>query len=146
MKFDLPTTEAILQDLRDEVPYKFAAESNGVAMSTLQLWLDNGMKDIREGKTDSNYAQFLLSVRKIEKERVKRHLSNISADGKSHRGSEWILERSFWKQFGKAAEIELNERVERLENKKANDNVSETKTDAGEAGTSNEESACDEEN
>lgn len=146
MKFDLPTTEAILQDLRDEIPYKFAAESNGVAMSTLQLWLDNGMKDLREGKSESNYAQFLLAVRKIEKERVKRHLSNIGSDGKSHRGSEWILERSFWKHFGKAAEIELNERVEKLENKKANDNVVETKADEREVGESSQESSSDEEN
>lgn len=144
MKFDLPTTEAILQDLRDEIPYKFAAESNGVAMSTMQLWLDNGMKDLREGKSDSNYAQFLLSVRKIEKDRVKRHLSNIGSDGKSHRGSEWILERSFWKHFGKAAEIELNERVEKLENQKVNADVGTTETDAGKVGEISQESSSDE--
>jgi len=144
MKFDFPTTEAILQDLRDEVPYKFAAESNGVAMSTLQLWLDNGMRDLREGKSESNYAQFLLAVRKIEKERVKRHLSNISADGKSHRGSEWILERSFWKHFGKAAEIELNERVEKLENKKADSDVGETKADEREVAEISKKSPTDE--
>lgn len=144
MKFDLPTTEAILQDLRDEVPYKFAAESNGIALSTLQIWIENGLRDIREGKKETNYAQFLVSVRKIEKDRVKRHLSNIGSDGKSHRGSEWILERSFWKQFGKAAEIELNERVEKLENKKVNSDVVETKANEREVGTVSEESTSDE--
>jgi hypothetical protein len=146
MKFDLPTTEAILQDLRDEVPYLHAAESNGVGYKTFLNWLDNGKKDIEEGKNDSYYARFLQAVRKIEKDRIKRHTRNIGSDERSHKGSEWILERAFWKQFGKTAEIELNERVERLENKKANDNVSETKANAGEAGTKCEESPCDEEN
>lgn len=146
MKFDLPTTEAILQDLRDEVPYKYAAESNGVAMSTFQYWIETGLKDIREGKENSNYAQFLVAVRKIEKDRVKRHLSNIGADGKSHKGSEWILERSFWKQFGKASEIDLNERVEKLENLKANEHVGETKADERADGTSSKEDGSNEEN
>ena len=144
MKFDLPTTEAILQDLRDEVPYKLAAESNGVALTTLESWIQYGLRDIKEGKNNSNYAQFLGSVRKIEKERVKRHLSNIGADGKSHRGSEWILERSFWKHFGKASEIDLNERVEKLENKKANDDVGTTKADAGKEREVNQEVSSDE--
>jgi hypothetical protein len=143
MKFDLPTTEAILQDLRDEVPYKYAAESNGVAMSTLQLWLDNGMKDIKEGKTESHYAQFLLAVRKIEKERIKRHQRNIASEERSHKGSEWILERAFWKQFGKASEIDLNERVEKLENK-ANDNVLKTEANAGQTREVNQEGSADE--
>ena len=145
MKFDLPTTEAILQDLRDEVPYKLAAESNGVALCTLELWIQNGLRDIREGKNNTDYAQFLGAVRKIEKERVKRHLSNISADGKSHRGSEWILERSFWKHFGKAAEIELNDRVEKLENKKANSDVGETKADEREVAEISKEISSNEE-
>jgi hypothetical protein len=129
MKFDLPTTEAILQDLRDEIPYKIAAESNGVAYCTLESWINSGLKDIKEGKTDSKYALFVGAVRKIEKDRIKRHVLNINSNEKSHRGSEWILERAFWQHFSaKTSEIELNERVEKLESKKGdeiNDNNKE---------------------
>lgn len=123
MKFDQPTCEAILQDLREEIPYKFAAESNGIPLCTFMSWLRYGLEEIKNGKSEARFAQFLLSVRKIEKERIKRHLNNIGEDGKSHRGSEWILERSFWKYFGKVAEIELNERVEALESKQGNADV-----------------------
>lgn len=145
MKFDLPTTEAILQDLRDEVPYKYAAESNGVAMSTFQYWIDTGLKDIKEGRGNSNYAQFLLAVRKIEKERIKKHQRNIASEERSHKGSEWILERAFWKQFGKASEIDLNERLEKLENLKANEHVGETKANERASGEVSQENSSDEE-
>src|SRR5678810_370342 len=133
MKFDLPTTEAILQDLRDEVPYLHAAESNGVSYWCLNNWIDKGIRDIHNGESESKYAKFATAVRTIEKNRIKHHINNIKNDNRSHKGSEWILERAFWKQFGKTAEIELNERVEKLENK-ANDNVGETKADAGKVG------------
>lgn len=119
MKFSQPVVDAILKDLEDEVPYKLACESNGVVHGTFQYWMAQGDKDISNGNFDSHHAQLLVAVRNIEKNRVKRHLSNINSGGeKSHRGSEWILERSFWKHFGKVADIELNERVEALESKK----------------------------
>lgn len=129
MKFDLPTTEAILQDLRDEIPYKFACESNGVSYRAFQMWINAGEKDVDEGRLDTKYALFLRAVRQIEKERIKRHTRNIGSDERSHKGSEWLLERAFWRQFGKTAEIELNERVEKLENKKVDSDVGTTKAD-----------------
>lgn len=144
MKFDLPTTEAILQDLRDEVPYLHAAESNGVGYRTLLDWIEKGKIDIQNGENDSKYAQFTRAVREIEKNRIKHHISNIKREERSHKGSEWILERAFWKQFGKTAEIELNERVEKLENKKANSDVGKTEADAGTITESSEESSTDE--
>lgn len=144
MKFDLPTTEAILQDLRDEVPYMHAAESNGIGYKTFLNWLENGKKDIDSGKNDSYYAQFLQAVRQIEKERIKRHTRNIASDERSHKGSEWILERAFWKQFGKTAEIELNERVEKLEQKKEESDVGETKTNEKKRRENDKANASDE--
>lgn len=145
MKFDLPTTEAILQDLRDEVPYLHAAESNGIAYRTLLDWIERGTKELLAGDKESKYAQFTQAVRKIEKDRIKRHTRNIASEERSHKGSEWILERAFWKQFGKTSEIELNERVEKLENLKANEHVGETKADAGQSGEVSQEDGSNEE-
>lgn len=120
MKFDQPTTEAILQDLRDEVPYQYAAESNGVTYHGLLRWINKGISDIEEGNESSHYAQFIKAIRQIEKDRIKRHVKNINSDQKGHKGSEWILERAFWRQFSsKAVEIDLNERISKLENKKS---------------------------
>lgn len=122
VKFDQTTIEAILQDLRDEIPYLHACESNGIAYPTFLLWIDNGIKDTKDG-LDTKYSQLLRAVRKIEKNRMKGHISKIKKEKKGHKGSEWIMERAFWKQFGsKSAEIELNERLEKLEQQGLNNN------------------------
>jgi hypothetical protein len=120
MKFDKPTTEAILKDISEGIPYRVAAESNGVAHSTLKLWVAEGTKDFLNG-VNSKYAQFLTSLREVEKKNLKRHLSNIEND-KGHKGSEWLLERCFWQYFSaKAAEVDLNDRLTALEQKRSED-------------------------
>lgn len=118
MKFDKPTSDAILKDIEDEVPYELACESNGVTYNTFRNWIANGLNDIQNGK-NSYYAQFLRAIRDIQKKRVKKHLKEVRSSEKGHKGSEWVLERAYWKYFSpKVGEIELNERVSALENKK----------------------------
>lgn len=125
MKFDTPTTNAILKDIAEGIPYRVAAESNGVAHSTMKYWISQGTKDLLEGK-NSYHAQFLTSLREVEKKNIKRHMNNIQSDEKSHKGSEWVLERSFWQYFSaKAAEVDLDERLTALEQKRSEDVKSE---------------------
>ena len=128
MKFSQPVCDAILKDLKDEIPYEIACESNGVSYNTFCTWLANGKRDQLAGKR-TYYSQFLEAVRKIQKERLKGHLGNISESDKGHKGSEWILERAYWKYYSsKTAEIEINERLDALESKKGEADASETKT------------------
>lgn len=145
MKFSQPVAEAILKDIGDEVPYEIACESNGVAYPTFKNWLVNGKRDQLEGKT-TYYSQFLTAVRDIQKNRLKKHLSNVKVAENGHKGAQWILERAYWKYFSaKTAEIELHDRVSELEDKKANKDVVETKADAGQIGEGSKEISSDKE-
>jgi hypothetical protein len=129
MKFSQPVCEAILRDLKDEVPYKISCESNGIDYDTFNSWLKYGARDIKEGKNNSYYAQFLVSVRNVQKNNIKYHVKRASESEKGHRGSEWILSTRHWQYFSpKAAEIEFNERLEKLEQNKAEeDEIKENK-------------------
>lgn len=123
MKFSQPVAEGILKDIADGIPYKISCESFGVSYQTFKLWLREGAQDQLEGK-ETIYSQFLTSVREVQKNVVKGHLAYIREADKGHRGREWELERSYWQHFSsKAAEIELNERVENLEKQKGEVNA-----------------------
>ncbi len=133
-----------MKDIADEIPHEISCEAHGIAYSTFRSWLAYGKKDLEEGKS-TNYTQFLSSVREVQTNRLKAHLSTARSSEKGHRGSEWILERAYWKYFSpKVGEIELHERVSELENKKVNTDVGETKADAGQSGEASEKSISDE--
>jgi hypothetical protein len=118
MKFTQPVAEKILKDISDEVPYEIACESNGIAYDTFRTWLLNGKRDQKEGKS-TYYSRFLEAVRDVQKNRVKKHLNQVHSNERGHKGSEWVLERAYWKYFSpKVGDIDLNERVEQLELKK----------------------------
>jgi hypothetical protein len=127
MKFDKPTSDKILKDIEDEVPYELACESNGISYNSFRNWIANGKRDIEDGK-NSYYAQFLQAIRDIQKKRVRKYLKEVGHNDKGHKGAEWILERAYWKYFSpKVGEIELNERVEALEQKKGMKDDNENK-------------------
>jgi len=131
MKFSQPIAEGILKDVANGVPYKISCESFGISYSTFRNWLQNAARDQNEGK-ETIYTQFLSSLRNVQKNIITNHVSAISESDKGHKGKEWILERAYWQYFSsKAAEMELNERVEALENKKEKENES-TSTGSGE--------------
>lgn len=145
MKFDQPRINSILKMISQHVPYKKACLANGVSEQVFYQWIASGERDLKEQKR-TKYTEFLESLNKIEAERIISHISNIQDDGNGHKGSQWILERVFWKYFSaKAAEIELNERVSELEQKRGNENVVETKADEGEEKGVSEEVSSNEE-
>lgn len=126
MKFTQPVCEAILKDIGDEVPYQIACESHGVHYNTFTNWVRLGTKELEEGKNQGYYAQFLVALRNVQKKSIRYHVSRASDSEKGHRGSEWILERRHWKYFSpKVAEIEFNERLDKLERKRAEEDGSE---------------------
>ncbi len=117
-KFKPERVEAILNEIKKGIPYVIAAEMHGIHESTFRDWRRNGRRDILE-QIDSDYAKLVRSLREIEGNRIAMNISTIRESEKGHRGKEWELERSFWRYFSaKASEIELNERVEALEDKK----------------------------
>lgn len=114
-KFNAKIADAIVKDIADHVPYKIAAQANGICERTLYYWMDRGLSDM-ENDLQSDYRHFLQSLRVIEVNKIKQHISKIETTEKGHKGSQWILEHVFWRYFSSSvATIELNERLEKLE-------------------------------
>ena len=131
MKFTIEVAEGILKDIADGIPYKLSCESFGIAYPTFKVWLQNGARDLSEGK-NTIYGQFLSSIREVQKDVVKGHLSSIRSSDKGHRGKEWELERSYWHHFSSnSATLEFNERLEKLEQK--NEVQSESESEKNES-------------
>lgn len=125
-KFDQPRVKAILDMIARHIPYKKACLANGVSEQMFYRWLKRGEMELNLGK-NTKHAQLVESLNKIEADRIEQHINNIGFNENGHKGSQWILERVFWKYFSaNASQIELNERVEALENKKAEENESKT--------------------
>lgn len=116
-KFKPERVAKILKDIGQGVPYKIAAESNGVADATFYDWMSKGMADLRQ-EIVSDYTAMVEALREIEKERIIRNQSNIENSPDGHEGAKWVLERCFWKYFSsKAPEIEFEERLSSIERK-----------------------------
>lgn len=114
-KFTPERVSRILNDIKDCIPYKIAAESNGIANATLYDWIDNGIRDFNAG-IESDYTKLVEALREIEKSKINKLLRNIENEKKGHKGAEWMLQTVFWKHFSSnAATIDLNERLEKLE-------------------------------
>ena len=64
-KFNQGRVEAILEAISRYVPYRIAAEANGIGERTFYHWLKQGIEDIEKG-VDSDFSRFLQSLRKIE--------------------------------------------------------------------------------
>lgn len=125
-KFKPERVKAILDDIKRGVPYVIAAEKNGIHESTFRDWRKNGRRDLL-AQVESDYATLVRSLREIEAQRISASLVDIRGSEKGHRGKEWELERSFWRYFSsKAVEIEVNERLDNLEEKKEKSYASPT--------------------
>jgi len=116
-KFIESRRKAIIESIGNRIPYLIAAEANGICEETLYAWLRQGRKD-QIAEIDSDYARFSEAVRQIEQLRIKEHLDNIAFSPKGHDGSQWILEKRWYKHFSaRAADIEMDERLRKLENR-----------------------------
>lgn len=143
-KFKKETVKGILLDIMNGVPYQIAAEKHGVHESTFRDWRSKGLLAIKENR-ENDYSDMVRALREIEAERITLNINSIRDSEKGHRGKEWELERSFWKYFSsKASEIDLNERVAELEQKRGLENVVETKANSEEGGEDDKESSSDE--
>lgn len=128
-KFTPERVDAIIADIGDFVPYKIAAESNGIAEVTFYDWIKNGVRDFLDGK-ESEYTRLVKSLRNIEKNRIKQLSRNIHESEKGHKGAEWILEHSFWRYFSaNAAVVEFNRRLDAMEQNNAGKKEMDSKCD-----------------
>lgn len=109
--------DAIIVDIAAGSPNKHAAICNGVSDVIFYQWLQQGELELAHDK--ESLCTYLVSrLRATEKDEIQLCRQLIKHSEKGHRGAEWTLERCYWKQFGvNAADIEFNQRMEKLEQK-----------------------------
>ena len=107
--------ELILKDIEQYIPYKYAAESNGVTQTQFYNYIAQGICDLDFGDNSTRYARMVEALRKIEKKRISECLKDIRKKNKGHKGAEWILERCYWQTFSSDAKFkELDEEISRI--------------------------------
>lgn len=134
VKISKETIDSILQDIAEGSTRFHAAEANGIAYVTFYYWVKQGQVDLQYNK-DSLHAYLVKALRKIERNEIKKCRKEIIKLKKGHKGCEWTLEKVYWQHFsGQAPAMELNERLERLEQGEFNDKDSEeVDTESGES-------------
>jgi hypothetical protein len=115
-KFTSERCASIIDAVSHRIPYKLAAESNGICMDTLYEWFKIGRKH-NEENIESEYSLFSEALKRAEMQRVRKHTDNISERPERWQADAWILERRWHMYFGPNAQLnELNERLNKVEN------------------------------
>lgn len=113
-KFTPERCALIVDNIRNRIPYEYAAEANGITEKTLYNWIGIAKQHQEEG-IDSEYTQFLQDIKKAEMSRMRDHLDVIAARPERWQADAWILERRWPKHFGSNSQLqELSNRLERL--------------------------------
>lgn len=124
-KFLPDKIDDILDKIGKYIPYKKACLANGVSEKSFYLWIAKGEKDIFE-QLDTEHAKFVMKLNNIEAHRIAYNIARLQDSENGHKGAQWVLERVFWKYFSpKVGEIELNDRLENLEQKNGESYASE---------------------
>jgi hypothetical protein len=95
---------AIIDAISKNIPYKLAAEANGIDESTFYAWMKYGKDDRKEG-IESEFTRFSELVKKTEMEKIKQHVAYMEEGGKNWQARAWILERRWRELFGADAGI-----------------------------------------
>ncbi len=108
--------DAILLDIEEGAPRKHAAESHGIHESTFHNLIRQGLVDMLAEQNTLEY-RLVVSLRNIEKAKIKSCVTKIEKGKYGHKGCEWILEQVYWRYFGGSAQArELIADMEELRN------------------------------
>ncbi len=118
--------DRILHDIKLGSPIKYATEANGLSEDTFHLLIRQAKQQLKEGLEESFQIKLLMSLRKIQSDRVQSCQLDIRMNEKGHRGAEWILEQNHWRDFGRHAQIkELAAEIDELRIKQNMDEIEE---------------------
>lgn len=113
-KFDEERIQSILNAISECIPYRIAAQANGISERTFYYWIKRGEHDM-DNEIDSGFSRFLQSLRKIEGQKIIACLEKITSSKTGHKGCQWLLEHVFWRYFSSStATIELNKEIGQL--------------------------------
>lgn len=114
-KFTPERRAAIVDAIRNRIPYEFAAEANGICEDTLYEWLKIGRAHRADG-IDSEYTIFSEDIKRAEMQKIREHNDIIAARPERWQADAWILERRWHKHYSSNAQLsELNNRMAKIE-------------------------------
>lgn len=107
--------KGIIDAIAKNIPYKLAAEANGIGERTFYDWLTYAKED-REAGIESDFTHFSRLVKETEMKKIDEHLEYMEAGGKNWQARAWILERRWRQLFGVDAGgiEELTEKVNKV--------------------------------
>ncbi len=107
-------TNPIIESIRLRVPYKLAAQANGVHESTFYNWMNRGEADLKEG-VDSPEANFFERVKGVEHDLIIQHNENINQSPERWQAQAWLLGRR-WHEFysDNTAVVQLHEKIDAM--------------------------------
>lgn len=114
-KFTPERRASIISDISRRIPYRLAAEANGICEATFFDWMNTAKVHQLEG-IDSDYTRFSESIKRAELTRVLEHTDMIAAKPERWQADAWLLERRWPDLFGASVLLsELNNRLSNLE-------------------------------
>ncbi len=116
-KFNPTLAASIAEDIAQLVPYTIVAEAHQVDRKTLYNWINQGFKEIQEGKKNTKLAQFFNTIKKSQCIAVKELLNEIKKGEKGWQSRAWILERRFPLEFSSCAQelLQMKEQIDHIE-------------------------------
>ncbi len=113
-KFTNERRAAIVDAIRNRIPYEYAAEANGICEDTLYDWLKTAKAHRMQG-IDSEYTIFSEDIKRAEMQRIREHADIIAARPERWQADAWLLERRWHKHFGPNAQLnEMNQKLDKL--------------------------------
>lgn len=108
----------ILEAIEQNLPYEVAAWFAKIHERTLYKWLEKGQKDADDGLI-TEHTELRHAIKELEAKKIASHLGSVEDQTERWQARSWILERR-WRQFftDKAAELEVRERLDKLEEEK----------------------------
>lgn len=104
-KFTKQRRGAILDAISHHIPERIAVESNGISYVRFLYWISRGNDD-NDNNLDSNYAEFLTDLRRVEMQAIRTNLDIISARPDNWESHAWLLEKR-WPMHYKESQIEI---------------------------------------
>ena len=108
--------DKILDRIKLGSAIKHACLRNSVSEHYFYELVNQGICDIEHDVEDTLARYLAVSLNEIQDDEIVSCKSDIRDSDKSHKGAEWILERSYWRYFSSNVPImELEERMKKLE-------------------------------
>lgn len=106
--------QIVLNKIQEGSPYQLACYASNFSYRHFKYLVAQGKLDIDNWK-ESFHSRMVVKLKQIEHNQVVKALDHINEGSKSSIGSQWFLERKYWKDFSSKAEtLQMAEELEEI--------------------------------